>query len=383
MRHSAQRIFGTAFFLLLAASTLDVASAQGAPAGQDQTGKLQADVEYLIKTVDSLTKQLKKSPDVPPPLPESDSVQTQATLLDLQVHLKNLEVQLDAIRNSQKELPAQLKNLELQVDSLRTVQKGFSPQIEKSSTIQMRVEFLALTALLAAGTLLLGLLQLRALRALVRERLEKPKSVDGRADLPLNSAALLTNTHPEVASGKEAVPSPSHQKVAKLLTRLRQESPRLAEGFGDSSLQQRFLGEFGAPMGALLDRLRAYSEQGELQVREKWLGHDLVTTLDALARFYSEAVEEGRQGRAAAKGLARKLRAWLYDRFSPACQAEGWFAIDLVDPYRTDFDPDVHRAVADRDVESATGKVIAIKTIGRRDPKSGAVIHKAEVIVGR
>jgi hypothetical protein len=129
--------------------------------------------------------------------------------------------------------------------------------------------------------------------------------------------------------------------------------------------------------------LRTYSEQGEAQLRERWLKPDLVTTLDALARFYSEAVEEGRHGRAAAKSLARELRGWLYDELSPACKAEGWFAIDPIDPYRTAFDSNVHHAVTGRDIAGAAGLIIAIKAIGRRDPRNGAVVHRAEVIVGR
>jgi molecular chaperone GrpE (heat shock protein) len=121
----------------------------------------------------------------------------------------------------------------------------------------------------------------------------------------------------------------------------------------------------------------------ELQLKERWLEPGLVPALDALARFYSEAVEEGRQGRTVAKNLARKLRAWLYDRFGSACKAEGWFTIDPIDPYKTDFDPQAHHAVADRDAGGATGKIIAVKAIGRRDPKNGIIVHKAEVIVGR
>jgi len=159
------------------------------------------------------------------------------------------------------------------------------------------------------------------------------------------------------------------------------EAPKLAESFADLSLRERFQGELGAPLRARLDRLRAYSD--EAQLRERWLGPDLVPTLDALSRFYSEAIEEGRHGGASAKGLARDLRRWLYDDFSSACRSEGWFAIDPVDPYKTEFDPNVHHAIAGRDVDGAEGKVLAVKAIGRRDPKNGAVVHKAEVIVGR
>src|SRR6185369_11122349 len=135
-------------------------------------------------------------------------------------------------------------------------------------------------------------------------------------------------------------------------------------------------------LSAILERLRI-SEQVEDPLEDSWLGPDLVPTLNSLARFYSEAVAEWRQGHAASKELASELRSWLYDRFSPACSFEGWFAIDQIDPYVTGFDPKTHHAVAGHDVGGASGKIIAVKAIGRRDPQNGDVIHKAEVIVGR
>jgi len=176
-------------------------------------------------------------------------------------------------------------------------------------------------------------------------------------------------------------PGTRHPEVAGLLAKLRRDAGRLADRFADPDLRERFRGEFDAPLGARLDRLRTVSEQGEDQLRERWLGPDLVTTLDALARFYSEAVEEERRGHVT--GLARELRSWLYDDFGPVCRSEGWFAIDPIDPYATEFDPRAHHAVAGRDVDGAEGRIIAIKSIGRRDARTGVVMFKAEVIVGR
>jgi hypothetical protein len=174
-----------------------------------------------------------------------------------------------------------------------------------------------------------------------------------------------------------------HRKIASLLAGLRTEAPRLAESFADPALSERFRGEFDAPLQARLERLIVASQQSEEQLRERWLGPDLVSTLDALARFYSEAVGEERLGRANANGLARELRSWLYDRLSSACREEGWFSIDPVDPYSTEFDPKIHHAVAGRDMPGARGRILAVRAVGRRDVKSGAITHKAEVIVGR
>ena len=174
-----------------------------------------------------------------------------------------------------------------------------------------------------------------------------------------------------------------HQQVGALLVRLHREAPRLAEGFFDRAVRERFLRDFGAPINARLDRLRICSEEGDSQVEHRWLDLDLVPTLDALARFYSEAIEEERHGREAGKCLARELRRWLYEEWSAACRREGWFAIDAIDPYKTEFDPLVHLAVAGRDAAGAEDMILALKSIGRRDPRTGAVVRKAQVVVGR
>jgi hypothetical protein len=288
--------------------------------------------------------------------------------------------------------------------------------LEYDLRLGLALSILASSILIAAGALWLGWRQRRSLAALesrILGRLEElqqavqstvlggvaaakespktqgagvppprkePQTLGGNIALPLPDAPA----DPRRDAGEELPSIPSgmrHSEIARLLAKLRQDGRQLAERFADPELRERFRGELDAPVGARLERLKLISEQGDEQLRQRWLGPDLVTTLDALARFYSEAVEEERHG--PGNGLARELRVWLYDSFGPACRTEGWFAIDPIDPYVTKFDPRVHHAVAGRDVDGAEGRIIAIKAIGRRDPRSGAVSHKAEVIVGR
>jgi hypothetical protein len=341
---------------------------------------LEKDVRDLERRVNVLLKQPKPSAEVPPAPSEPLD---RAALQSLQAQLKDLKEQMGAISNAQKVLPLQPKPPETQVDALRTVRENLSVQTKRSSELQVWVELLGLTTLLAA---VLGLLQLKSLGARVGKLPGKSQPGEVRADLPLNGAPPPPEARPEGISGSHGTeappPSPTHhEKIAELLAELRKEAHSLAEGFIDISIRDRFLGELGAPLTARLDRLRTYSD--EVQIKERWVEPDLVATLDVLARFFSEAIEEERHKRAGAKHLARKLRGWLYDRFSPACIGESWFAIDPIDPYVTAFDQNIHLAVSGRDVKGAAGKVIAIKAIGRRHPQSGAVIHKAEVIVGR
>jgi len=378
MRRYAQWILATGTFIVLVASPYGVANAAthkkkpSPPTKEDLQNIRKGFQDELEKRDNELQKKLAEL--------ENDQ-------RAFARQLGSIQKQIDALRDvqdAQKTLPGQLKELDKklkdQIEALLKEHETYSLAFERTKNT-LTVE-LALTALLAAVALLLGLLQLRTLRSLMREQLEKPKPVDGR------TSPLRALPHSEVVSkgvrDEEAPPPPPsrHEKIAALLDRLQQEAPRLAAGFGDSSLRERFLGEYDAPLSAILERLRI-SEQAEDPLEDSWLGPDLVPTLNGLARFYSEAVAEGRQGHSAAKDLAVELRAWLYDRFSPACSSESWFSIDPIEPYVTGFDPKFHQAVAGSDVDGAAGKIIAIQAIGRRDPQNGDVIHKAEVIVGR
>jgi len=174
-----------------------------------------------------------------------------------------------------------------------------------------------------------------------------------------------------------------HREIVLLMARLQQEAPRLAASFQAPALRERFLIEFGSRLGARLKRLVAIGEREERAITEQWIKVDLLPTLNALAHFYSEASEEKRHRGTAAEGLARDLRVWLYEDFNKSCRAENWFAIDPIEPYVTPFDPLVHLAVSGRAVEGPKGLIIAIRAIGRRHPRVGTVVYKAEVIVGR
>lgn len=184
-------------------------------------------------------------------------------------------------------------------------------------------------------------------------------------------------------AGSPASMEGTHQEVARLLAGLCQEAPRLADLFQEPALREAFRGEFGAPLAARVERLRIAASQGEAPLREHWLGEDLVVTLDALSRFYSEAAAEGHRGHAPGVALTARLRALLYESFNAACRREGWFAIDAVEPYRTSFDPRQHEAVAGSDAPGASGLVVGVKAAGLRDVRSGSIQRRAKVVVGR
>ncbi len=328
----------------------------------------------------------------------------------------------DPASAAQRKLQQDVNQARQRVEKLmRQLQTASAAQVETVLDNQRRLEalagtalgLLALTVLLSSAGLVLALQQRRALQSLAREErgrgAEIPAAPASEADAgpgkgasgdlpstPGSGAAtaggdpappaqdtgqLAAVSEDEEETLSSLPPGMRHREVALLLAGLCREAPRLAERFASSELRKQFRGELDAPVHARLDRLIALSEQDDGLLQERWLGPDLVTTLDALARFYSAAVVEERNGHGA--GLARDLHRWLYDAFGAACRDEGWFAIDPIEPYKTKFNPQIHCAVGGRDVDGAKGQIIAIRAIGQRDARTDAVKHPAEVIVGR
>ncbi len=174
-----------------------------------------------------------------------------------------------------------------------------------------------------------------------------------------------------------------HGDVGLLLLELHRDAPQLAEKFSDPKKREQFLADFDEPLMARLQRFVTAMEQGREVVRERWLEPDLIATLNALARYQSDAIMDAFRHRPA-RSLAEELGQLLYERFAEVCLREGWFEIVPVSPYATDFDGDLHRALDGREVgHDWRGKVLFVHSIGRRDPEHGGIIHKAEVTMGR
>ncbi len=173
-----------------------------------------------------------------------------------------------------------------------------------------------------------------------------------------------------------------HGAVAGLLGEVLQHSKRLALGFADPVQRQAFASEVGEGFQRRLTRFQQCARD-EASFEERWVEPDLITALDLLARFQSQAAADARDGHAPAAQLASWLAGALYDQLSPACQAEGWFALERIEPFRTAFDPQRHKGIDGRAVAGARGLVVEVERVGRLHAFDGYPLDKAHVVVGR
>ena len=163
---------------------------------------------------------------------------------------------------------------------------------------------------------------------------------------------------------------------------LRQQAPRLAERFASAPTRDEFLEELDDLLEHRIQRFAQVYAQEE-DVVERWVVPDLLAVLNALARFQSLGEQEYQSGLTKDRTLSDDLYGWLHGRLGKRCADEGWFGLDPVQPYGTDFDPGRHFALAGRRAPGAERKVIAVEQVGRVDPGTGRVTFKAQVVVGK
>ena len=173
-----------------------------------------------------------------------------------------------------------------------------------------------------------------------------------------------------------------HGSVAALLGEVLQHSKHLALGFADPAQRAAFASEVGEGFQRRLTRFQQCARD-EATFVERWVEPDLVTALDLLARFQSQAAADARDGHSPAGQLAAWLATALYEQLGPACQAEGWFALDAIAPFHTTFDPQLHKGIDGRAVAGARGLVVEVERVGRLHPLEGYPLDKAHVVVGR
>ena len=173
-----------------------------------------------------------------------------------------------------------------------------------------------------------------------------------------------------------------HGAVAGLLGEVLQHSKHLARGFADPAQRQAFATEVGEGFQRRLTHFQQCARDDSSFV-ERWVEPDLITALDLLARFQSQAAADARDGHAPAAQLASWLAGALYDQLGPACQNEGWFALERIEPFRTAFDPQLHKGIDGRAVAGARGQVVEVERVGRSHAFDGYPVEKAHVVVGR
>ena len=137
---------------------------------------------------------------------------------------------------------------------------------------------------------------------------------------------------------------------------------------------------------ALKSRLGRFSNMQRAPAstfRGDWVEPDLLPILDGLSNLYARALAEQRDGNPAAGGVATRLYDVLYFQLGQVCQDAGWFTIQTIIPFETEFDPIRHTAIGSIDADGASNRVVDIRQAGRLDAVSGTVIAAAHVVVGR
>lgn len=113
-----------------------------------------------------------------------------------------------------------------------------------------------------------------------------------------------------------------------------------------------------------------------------WVDMELLPFLADLAKRYATVFRTARRGNG---GEAERdlLQRALFSDINEACTAEGLFSIMPIELYRTSFDHRRHEALAGEDDPEAIGLVVNLWRLGRVTPGTGAILEKAQVIVGR
>ena len=133
----------------------------------------------------------------------------------------------------------------------------------------------------------------------------------------------------------------------------------------------------------MLPRLEHFIEvqTGERSI-EEWVERDLIAALNMLAQLLSVAAAEAHAGSPMAEALEARVGHLLYEDLHRACEAEGWFGLIAVWPFRTRFDPRQHLAVGS-DAIVGEGMVVELRRIGLLQPHTQTVRNLAQVVIGR
>lgn len=180
-----------------------------------------------------------------------------------------------------------------------------------------------------------------------------------------------------------AVSAGPHGTIAAALGRLYLDSGSLARALQDPANQEEFTRVARTGLKSRLERFKKIQRGPATDFYSEWVEPDLIPILDGLSNLYSRALAEARLGNIAAAPVAAQIHEALYERIGPSCEEAGWFAIQVIVPFETDFDPIRHAAIGTADARDASQKVVDIKQAGRMEVGSHTVVAAAHVVVGR
>lgn len=160
-------------------------------------------------------------------------------------------------------------------------------------------------------------------------------------------------------------------------------SPEMSRALRQRANQDEYMRLVCTELTPRLERFERLQRAAAAVFHSDWVEPDLIPILDGLSSLYCRALAESRGGNPAAALLADQLHEVLYQRVGSGCEEAGWFTLQVIVPFDTDFDPIRHTAIGTAEAGDASQKVVDIKQAGRLDVATGAVIAAAHVVVGR
>ncbi len=224
-------------------------------------------------------------------------------------------------------------------------------------------------------------------RGVERARPGLPESVPASPTEPLRANPVVKAAEGGESPGADrwlrTLSAGRHGGIASAIGGVYLDSAEMAQMFRMSANREEFVRVAQTALKTRLERFASMQRAPASNFRHDWVEPDLLPILDGLSNLYARALTEQRNGNAAAGAVAARLHEVLYLQLGPVCQDAGWFSIQTIIPFETNFDPIRHTAIGSAEAAGASDRVVDIRQAGRLDAVSGTVIAPAHVVVGR
>ena len=180
-----------------------------------------------------------------------------------------------------------------------------------------------------------------------------------------------------------SVSGKSHGAIVGAIGQVYLDADGMSQGFRDPTNRVEFIQVARTVLTSRLERFAKCQHLPNADFYREWVDPDLLPILNGFSNLYARAVAEARQGNAAAATVAARLHDLLYVQLGGYCQDAGWFGVQVIVPFETEFDPIRHVAIGSAAAAGASNTVVDIRQVGRLDARSGTVVSPAHVVVGQ
>ncbi|MEC7985279.1 MAG: hypothetical protein VX278_08950, partial [Myxococcota bacterium] len=114
--------------------------------------------------------------------------------------------------------------------------------------------------------------------------------------------------------------------------------------------------------------------------RNRWLQSDFLFILDEFSALYSSVCCWNFDGEEVAFSIKQGMERYLYQDINRSVQKRGWFQLDVIIPFDTEFDNDVHQSVdVDRRYDCEQ-KIVRVDHVGLKSME-GHPMRIARVVI--